>query len=95
MRLFEKIYPQSIEQKRFYYSGGLFFDMSDCSTNIPRKDQRFYRVPATNPDYAGKSLSVKTHIRLRAEIRKSGLFFTPFIFPGRPDYSTYKSSKDM
>lgn len=77
MKFFEKVYPHTTEGSRLYYGGGLFFDQHDCSTNIPRRRQRHYRVPAANPEYAGKSLSVRTHIKIQEDLSKNRLLCIP------------------
>lgn len=84
MKLFEKVYPYTTEGSRFYYEGGLFFDLHDCSTNIPRQKQRNYRVPAANPEYAGKSLSVKTHIKIQEDLSKNRILCIPVSISGEP-----------
>lgn len=76
-----KIYPQKEESGCFYYAEGMFFDVHDCRTNIPGRKQRHYQVPASNPEYAGKFLGVKAHIRIRKCIGKFGVSFVLFFFP--------------
>lgn len=70
MKFFEKIYPKNAEGELLYYEGGLYFNRSSLQTNIPRKLQRHYRIPALNPKYAEKSFSVKSYIRLFTNIDK-------------------------
>ena len=70
MKLFEKIYPLRVEGNQLYYEGDLFFNRSNLNTNIPRRMQRHYRVPATNPEYAERSLSVKDYIFAVQNIEK-------------------------
>lgn len=77
MKLFEKVYPYRVEEDQIYYEGGLYFNLSNLNTNIPRKMQRHYRIPAINPEYAGKSLSVKDYIFALKNIEKYALVCFP------------------